>query len=701
MPRGSRFTLQNSFGRGLITEATALTFPENACTEADNCIFSPFGVSSRRLGFDFENSFETEINDVSGNVIVTYLWKNVASEGDLVFVVVQIGDFLYFYRVDSDAPLSSSRHANVVDLHDYMPVGVVSVSNLECQFSSGNGILFVTNKRLNSFKVEYDPDTDAISSSVIDIQIRDFEGDRADTLDVDERPTSTLGGLDGAHRYNLENQGWTDDNLTAWDTARTDMPSNADVAWYFKDTSNAFDFSTVDDRSIGNSQAPRGHFIYSIYNINRSANGGTTDFTAEVDRVTTSAFFAGRLFFSGLKGLGQSSRIFFSQIVEEPSQYGKCYQRNDPTSEQSFELLPSDGGLIDLLEAGTIIKMVPLLNTLLVFATNGVWSITGSQGIGFTANDYSINKISAITNVSDTSFVDVEGIPYWWNLEGIYTVSLDPQSNALRVISITDQSIRTFFTDIPSESKLYARGVYDQYTKRIQWIYKSRESTSFNDKYVYDRFLNYDLLSRGFYPWSVDHDGVKIHSITNVFGFSGIFENENVTDGGILVTDGGDPVIAFVATSTSTISLIKYFVSYEDDGDNLVTFAENYKTSFLDWESYDDEGQNFTSYFVTGYAIRGGGFRKFQTNYINVFTLNDVNSSYKIRGQWNYSTSPSTGKWTTEQTFTVLADGFSNKFNRIKIRGHGIACQLRIENNANNPFNIVGWAVMETGNSWI
>jgi hypothetical protein len=702
MPRSNNVAVQNNFIKGLITEATALTFPPNACTDADNCVFHQTGIAYRRLGFDLEDRYDEEAVDPTGSVISSFLWRNVAGEGDIYFIVVQVGDTLYFYRV-SDTSLSASLHATTIDLTDYAPSGVTTVKTLECQFSSGNGLLFVTNPRLDSFYVSYDPDTDAFTDVGIGLEIRDFEGDTADTYGIDQRVTSNLAGITAAHRYNLQNQGWTTTTLTDWDTARTDIPSNSDVSWYFKDSSDAFDFSTVDDRAVGNSYAPKGHYIYSPYNINRSSNfAGATDFAIDIDRVATSAFFAGRVFFSGLGYAGQNSKIFFSQIVEGNDQYGKCYQANDPTSEQLFDLLPSDGGVINLTEAGSIIKLFPVLNTLLVFATNGVWAITGNQGVGFTASDYAVNKISSIPAVSHTSFIDVEGVPYWWNFDGVHTVIIDPQTNSFRVDEITAQTIKTFFQDFPVESKLYSRGTYDPFTKTIQWIYKSNTASGFESKYVFDSFLIYNQLSNAWYTWTVDTDNVKIHSIVDVLGLSGSFEIVNVTDnsGADNVVDGVNNVVAFVAGNPNVTSTIKYYVTYDNSG-TQASWAENYKTTYLDWESFDDIGQEYDSFFVTGYMIPSQGIKRFQTNYVNVFSKNEVNNSFQIQGQWNYSTADASNRWSTSQMFTNIADDFLYKTHRVKIRGTGIACQFRITNNSTNPFFIVGWSTFETGNQWV
>ena len=709
MPRAPNVSTQNNFVKGLITEATGLTFPENACTETYNCNFDHIGQVGPRTGFDFEDQYDEFAATLTGNVTVSYLWRNVAGDGSRSFVVVQVGDTLHFYQVTADAALSANKHADTIDLTDFVPTGITTVSTLECQFSFGNGILFVTNPNLDSFYVEYDVAGDTISATEINIQIRDFEGDTTDASAIDARPATNLAGISAAHRYNLLNQGWTTATLTSWDTARADMPSNCDVSWFFKDPDDAFDFATVDDRVVGNTPAPRGHHIFNVYDVDRnSIFSGADSYEIATDRVSLSAFFAGRIFYAGLNVQGHNSKIYFSQIIENSSQYGKCHQVNDPASENFFDLLPSDGGVIDLQEAGEIIKMIPVLNALVVFATEGIWAITGSQGASFTANDYAVNKISAIRNISYRSFVDVEGIPYWWNFSGISTITLDPQTNAFRVVSVTDQTIKTFYDDILLESKENARGVYDSFNKRIQWIYRSEASSSFNSKYEYDRVLNFNILTSAFYPWSVDISNVKINSIVSITGVSGTFELSDVFDGANDVVDGANDVVAFLASNTGITAIIKYLVSYDNSG-NQITFADLNPDmgEYLDWETFDATGTEYESYLVTGYALRGDAIRKFQTNYVNIFSSEkdmggeEHDHSFLIRGQWNFSTTGDSGKWSTAQVITPITGDFDYKPNRIKIRGHGLACQFRISNNGTDPFHIVGWSVFETVNRWV
>lgn len=713
MPRQVAVSVENNFIKGLITETSPLKFPENACTETYNCEFHINGKVSRRLGIDFEDDFTATALTVDNNVKNSFVWKNVADEGDKSFVVVQNGNTLHFYNVSGDSALSSNKHSDTVDLTTFLPAGGSSTtSNIyECQYASANGKLVVTHPKLESFYVEYDESGDSISATAITLRIRDFEGDLSDSLydppDIATRPTSTLAALNASHRYNLENQGWTSTTLTAWDTARADMPSNADVPQFFKSGTatytpgSAFDFSLVANAAIGNSKAPNGHFIYNLYDIDRATNvSGATEFSIPLDRVSTCAFYSGRVWYAGLNVQNFNSRLYFSQVIENSDQLGRCFQVNDPTSETASDLLPADGGVIDLLEAGKVLKMVPILNTLFVFCTNGVWAISGSQGTGFSANDYTAIKISAVANVSSHSFVVAEDTVYWWSHTGIYTIQKDPQTNNLRVQSLSDTTIKEFFYTIPLESREMARGVYDSLTKKIQWIYRSTEPNGFTNKYKFDRVLNFNLLTQAFFPWSIDVDTVSIHSIVSVQGAGGALTQQNVQDSAVNVEDGGIQVVVFQSTNSSVDTVTKFFVSYTDSGVQT-TFAEEFRDTYMDWGSFDEV--DYESYFITGYKIRGEAIRKHQANYVRLYTDNDNPSSFTIKGIWDFALDGTRGRFSEiqglDQSIVISDDtSYAIKTKRVKIRGHGLVLQLMFSSVEGESFDIVGWSIWHSGN---
>src|SRR5882672_1302157 len=153
MPRSHGIQVQNKFIKGLITEATALNFPEDACTETYNCVFDHRGRVTRRLGIDLEGGKVIASRDMAGRVVVTYLWKNVGGNGDLNYVITQIGSTLYLYKVLSSQPLSGGLHANTFVLTSFSTVATETLRTLECQFAQGNGFLFVTHPNCEPFYI--------------------------------------------------------------------------------------------------------------------------------------------------------------------------------------------------------------------------------------------------------------------------------------------------------------------------------------------------------------------------------------------------------------------------------------------------------------------------------------------------------------------------------------------------------------------
>lgn len=710
MPRQAAVAVTNNFSKGLITEATGLNFPENACTETFDCEFPFDGSIQRRLGFDFEAASSAKAIDRSNSVVVSYLWRNVAGTGNLTVVAVQIGATVFFWKTSTVDSLSGGQISSTVTL---TPVaGAPATAGVEAQFSDGNGFLFITHPYCEPMRVSYNTSTDVVTATNITIQIRDFEGAVADSLDIDVRPTSTLAALDDQHEYNLRNQGWTTAGLTAWDTAQTTMPSNADVMWRFKNATDDLDFSSASIARVttGNTRAPNGHFILTLSDQNRDAAAGTTGVASTTtggQRPSTSCFFAGRVFYAGINAVGFNSKIYFTQIVERTPQYGFCYQINDPTAEDLFDLLPSDGGVISIPEAGTVYKLVTVPGGITVFAANGVWFVTGSTGLGFTANDYTVQKIATIKTLTASSFVDVAGFPAFWNAEGIYIVSVEGNSGP-QVKLMTYGTIQSFFDEIPLVSKRFAKGFYHPIEKKIQWLYRNTETTQLTETYEYDRVLNFNALTGSFYPWRITNSAVKVNSIIVTDSTTGSISTDQVIDGSAnTVIDGsGNNVIVFSTNQETTNEpRSKFLVSSPSGGTFNITFAETRNINFLDWFQFDTIGLDFESHFITGYRLRGEGLRKFQSTWVKIFnrTTDFEDISYNIQGIWDYAiTGSGTGRWSqlqyNRQTVTSLGDKYAVKTRRLKIRGHGIVLQFKVSSVTGQPFDIIGWSELNSGN---
>lgn len=699
MARQGAFTVENSFINGLVTEASGLNFPDSAVTDVLNCEFNIDGSVNSRNAIDFEENFSSKIIDRSNKAITSYLWKNVSGNGDISVVVTQVGDTLYFYETDGTGNFSGGAKSTSITLTGVS--GAPLVETVEAQFSDGNGLLFVTHPYCDPVYITYDTDAHTASATTIHIYVRDFEGALADPYAVDERPTATLAGLNVNHKYNLYNQGWTTTNLTAWDTAQTTMPSNSDVMWRFKDSSDNFDASTTSINRVtaGNTPALKGHFILKLSNTDRDTASGLTgvaDTTTAFYRPSTSAFFAGRVFYAGVNYTGFNSNLYFTQIIERPSQYGSCYQANDPTSEDLFDLLPSDGGVISIPDVGTVYKLFTLPGGLCVFAANGIWFITGSTGLGFTANDYSVQKIANVGSISHTSFVNVAGFPCWWNSEGIYIMTAE--GNLPNIQSLTYDKIKSFYDEIPLSSKRYARGFYHTTDGNIRWLYRSEGTNQINSIYEYDRMLNFNVHTKAFSPWSFNNTNVKIHSILSTELITRPVDVSYVVDslGDYVVDSSGGRIISFSQSGSLEQQFDKYLVSYLDNGSYKFTFADRSNSNTKDWYSYDNNGESFESYFVSGYKLIGSGIRKFQNIFVNIFSRLDTDVSYYFQGIWDYaSTGSGTGRWSVRQHVSHGSDSYSNSCKRLKVRGNGKVLQFKVSSVPGKRFDIIGWSCMQ------
>lgn len=480
--------------------------------------------------------------------------------------------------------------------------------------------------------------------------------------------------------------------INTWVAAEGNYPSNADVWWYFKNSSGVFDPANVQPSvTISSSTAPQGHYVLNAFNQDRNSTSALTGITAvtTLARPSTGTWFQGRVWYTGVNSsFGASGdvpnttwteNIYFSQIVQTTSDFGSCYQQNDPTSENLFDLLPTDGGVIQIQGCGSIYKLFPLMNALLVFAANGVWYISGSTGIGFAANDYSIVKLSAVRSISSYSFVDINGLPMFWNEEGIYKVEPAKQGqgllnsplhvNPLEVNPVTIGTIQSYYDAIPLQSKKYARGIYDPINYIVQMIYKSVNETSVTDRYTFDTVLNFNTHNQAFYPYNFD-----------------IITNSPPTINSIVYVQGPG------GTGTSP-SMTKYVVSNSSG----FTFAEEKDETFIDW-STSGASNNFISGFTTGYKLHGKALTRTQIPYVYVYSRLGESESYYIQSQWDYASAFDSNRWSVQQLINNNSTNFGTIARRHRLRGQGLVLQLKITSVDRQPFDIIGWALYETVN---
>ena len=542
-------------------------------------------------------------------------------------------------------------------------------------------------------------------------------------FDIGHRPPQA--SENNQYKYNLYNRGWAPfdaggvvslnvastvtipppagnvigDPYQTWKNGRTDLPSYADVWWLYKDSVEQFQPKLASGMMLGNTPAPQGRYILDAFHQDRSAESGISGLpvvTSGEFRPSTVAFFAGRAWYAGVNTSSFSNKVYFSQIVHTEKEFGKCYQTNDPTSEHLFDLLPNDGGVITILDCGTIIKLWSIQSNLIVFATNGVWAISGNSGIGFTANDFSVRKVSSIPSISPSSFVDLGGTPSWWNSDGIYVISGADAVGQISITSLTERKVKTFFDDIPVENKVYVKGAFNSLTKVIQWVFKTTEESTLQSRYEYDTILCFNTLTQAFYFWTFPQGTYKLNGISCIQSRGSDTVLENVVTADSIVTSAGPVNVQVNVTESREIAAVfKYYISTDlGTGGGVLSFAEERDESYLDFSSED-----YFSFFTSGYRVHGDAQKKYQGNYVILYMDNTSTNKFQFQGIWDYANSPNFGEFDIKQYIDTTGSQGDFVFRRLKIRGSGMSLQFKVSSITGEPFDIVGWSVFESGNA--
>lgn len=722
MARAAANKIYRNFTKGLITEASPLTYPENSCIALDNCVLNRKGNISRRFGLDYEPNAEKSTfvaADLNSNAYTEFVWEAVSNKPNLNFQVNQVGTVVYFYDMTAN-PISSGLKSFKVDMSKYLAPNAVAEEAKMCemQYACGKGFLWIVGSMFEPVLVSYDAKNDWIQVEPIYILIRDFYG-VDDGLSNDAEPTT----LSAEHNYNLLNQGWVSPNNTGsgpqqliWDASgspglqnspgsspisdfyasRSRYPGNNKQWWVARDsTTNAFKPDILDTMFYGSGRAPRGHFILNAFNKDRSAVSGVSGLPVDstVSRPTAVAFVSGRPFYVC------ENNVYFSQVLDDKKKAGLCFQEADPTAEGISDLIATDGGMITIPEMGTALRAIPASGGLLIYANNGIWYIGGGQG-GFSALDFAVIKVSSVGTKSAYSIIDTKRGIFWWDRVGIRAMTLETNNNSpgFNIQTISEETIQTLVQDqIPLNNKPYVKGCYDTHTNTVHWLVNSKDN---GEKYVYDTVLNLDLSLGSFYPFSFGTQGPRV---------VGIFENRRINE-------VNNPYETTIRPSTVTFRIAI------PQGAWTFTFGYLRDYTFYDFKSFNGTGYSYSSYLESGYELLDDAMRKKEQNYVFVYFRKteknwvddkpDNPSSCYFQTKWEWADDEVSNKWTSKvqayrhrrlpvytDTDTTFNTGFPVVVSKNKVRGHGRAIQFRFESEPGKDFDLLGWSVAYTGNT--
>lgn len=717
---------QFTFVAGLNTEAGFFGFPKNAWKEGDNMLPNVNGSVRKRVALDLETSYTTtgaltEANKDNFSFAI-HTWQAVGGNGDLNFTVAQVGNLLYFYR-DTSVSLSATKYSFEVNMNSFLAEGYTgSAGDFPISLTSANGRCIVSSKCIDPILLTYNSTSESLSSSRITIRIRDFEG-VSDGLGINTRPSV----LTKPHKYNLLNQGWTDDLINTYYGSTGRYPSNAQSWVYGKNVNDDFTATVLDKQDFGTSPAPAGRYILDAFNEDRSTISGVPDIDTvmETTRPAAVAFYAGRAWYAGVGGSRLLSNVYFSQVAVATSNYGRCYQSADPTSEVISDLVDTDGGVIAIQDCGEILSLVATGGGVLVLASNGIWQIVGTAQAGFTATGYEVNKLSNFGCVSQGSVVLVNDTVVYWSHSAICQVSRDAVGG-FTVSPITDTSIKTLYQNIPIVAKKYTSAAFNSSSKTIIWMYKEGMTDDTTYPYQKTSILALDTRLGAFFTLSFPVSTalpVFVTGMSTKESTDTAIEANVVTSSGDSVIADTDDVVADINVRFSSERQFKFLTVTPTGGVTFSDFLtlEDAPAKFRDWFSYNDVGEGYEAYVLTGLNFGGNGpTKQQQALYISTFMQKTetgfteeyapINaSSCFVQGRWDFTDSTVANKWGPEQqiyrrrrmfappSLDEFDDGYAVVIAKSKIRGRGKSLQLMFTTEEDYDAVLLGWSVLGYG----
>ena len=740
--------LYRGFTKGLITEASPLTFPENASLDERNFVLNRNGSRSRRLGLDYEGGYTLTSTGFSSAAIQTgkqafYKWDTPGGDTTVAIGVIRILDKLWFIDLLTNAPST-----NLLNGGSSITLSGLSTGEIETA-TINNKLIIVSEDLTYPVLLAYNSTTDTVTQSNITVEVRDIWG-VDDGLLVNNRPST----LSNSHKYNLRNQGWSPtvqtstgaDAIDRTFTQLTVYPSNADtwVTGKITNPSSAdfekYDGDTLERNSTSNYQVAKGSYVLDAFNrgTERISNSGISGLPLDQEQgaFSTVASYAGRIFYSGVnssitsgdsRSPNYSGYVFFSTVVTSDDKLGVCYQEADPTDANINDLVTLDGGTIQIPEATQIVKIVSSQASLLVFADNGVWEVYGDTG-GFIATSFQTSKVSTNGVKNAKSIVNVNGNFVYWSKAGIYLLTPDPASGRFTAKSISLTTIQALFLDIPTVGKNYCKGFYDEKENRVRWLYNDTDTyTTSNYINKYNKELVLDLTLQAFYLnefSSLASNSPYIADYIEIPGYSVSSEDSNVLVGveEVIIT-AGDKVIVTQDVVASRSTQFSYLTIIGTS----FTVSKFTNKSFTDWQvAGSGTGANYSSYLITGYELFGDILRDKQIPYVffyftrteDGFTSDgtmlqiDNPSSCLVQAQWNWANSANSGKWGNQfQAYRLLRNyipsGDADPFDygdavivtKNKLRGSGKTISLKIQSEAGKDLQILGWGVTATATS--
>lgn len=400
--------------------------------------------------------------------------------------------------------------------------------------------------------------------------------------------------------------------------------------------------------------------------------------TTHTDGMSAIEFHAGRVFMGGMRNSEFADTIFFSQIADSEEKFGRCFQEADPTDEHFNSLTPADGGTIIIPGMSGVQNLVSVRDSLIVVAREGVWEISGGRRGVFTANGYSVRKLSDQGGNAPLGTQSIESALVYTGPGGIFIVQPNEFTGLLEVSSASETTIQTLWNQIPDAEQIRMQCAYDPALRRMYFMY-GPDGTGVG----IDTFLIFDARALAWFKYTFDTPS----------------DNELVA--GFSIPNADD--------SSTTNKMMKFIYKATSSTVNIADFDQ---TDFDDWDGTNGP----LPYLVFGHDMMGDAQRRGQAPIITVYSkrtetgytdtgagwdpVND--SSTLMSAYWDWTDDAVTNKIGAQQQvyrhvrhFVPAdandVDGYPIVVTRNKVRGRGRALQLRFDGATDKDSHVIGF----------
>lgn len=756
------------FRQGFVSVANPLAFPEGSLKECINFDIQDNGTLKKRPGLRWESNTGIDAGQslatLTNWAVTCHVWDNVNNVGGDKIAVVQVGNKISLFNmldsgIDMDNPVALDIQLDMVSDGFKKPIST----------ASGGGWLFIAHPDMDPV---YLKKTNAgVEVNDIDIKIRDLYVWQGKT---DEETGFSDGSLYPQHQYNLRNGGWPESCRCSVSFQPNDGVVIRDPITYTNESINQFPRISIPFSSgragggdslaeqvayspwaiindyYGNSIVPVGKFIVSAKQWTRNGIGETplvegnalsklyTNTYSWTQKPSNIAFYAGRVWYSGVKGYNEqpslvglysnpedldvSNTIYFSQVINDNlKNISKCYQEADPTAEDINQLLPTDGGTLAIRGVGEIYDMVEFNTSLIVFSSEGVWSISGKDGNSFNADSYSVNKISNKGPSSRTTIASSTGTVFYAADDAIYAVVQDQVTGLPSVQDISSGKIKDFYVNISYGQKERARTVFDSNNRILYMFYADvPEQLGTYANLVYNKCLVFNQDLGCFYKYEVDI-GIDNMIVDGIF-----YEKDQtvtlstpVTLDDVPVTLDGEPVTLDDSYTLASLNAIQMLTLSDTD-----TKAEYRFSTFTNVDDFQDWNKKYVGVAEFGFDTAGDIMRdslqapviithmeRTEDGFeINPDSTNDQELVLKHRSDcllktgWDWATNYGREQQLYRFTRHYIPSGTDDEFNygkdvittRNRIRGKGHSLGIQLLSRAGFDARLLGIGILYT-----